>query len=179
MRQTERTKGTKKRVAERVNFAWTSICWLGIAWFVECWAKQQSARQNTTKHACTHMGCMGMLWFLRKRENRDKRSNCKERKDMRSKEETKGERRARRLRQQRKAIQKRIRNWYKARKLKYNGKDRRRYRSKVRASKRLLHRSARKEAEEAIEENGRGAQGGRRTRKGGGREVRGREGQRE
>eukprot|EP00965_Chrysotila_dentata_P157935 5218019-Pleurochrysis_carterae.AAC.4 len=81
------------------------------------------------------------ILFLKK-----SRSKCRARRgraqsregEKESRKETKGERRTRRLTELRRQVQKRIKNWSQARKLKYDGRMQRKYRNKVRASKRWL-----------------------------------------
>eukprot|EP00965_Chrysotila_dentata_P199330 6179311-Pleurochrysis_carterae.AAC.4 len=67
---------------------------------------------------------------------------------MRSKGGAKEEKRARKLRKQRRMTLIRIMYWRKSRKVRYDGKDRRKYRNEARASKRWLQRRIKKEAEE-------------------------------
>eukprot|EP00965_Chrysotila_dentata_P146089 4825660-Pleurochrysis_carterae.AAC.1 len=78
----------------------------------------------------------------------------------------KAKNRARERIRQRRLIQQRIRRWYKARKGRYEGKDRMKYRQKVRASKRWLRRATPTEAKEANNREGR-----RRGRKTGEKDI--------
>eukprot|EP00965_Chrysotila_dentata_P056893 1887752-Pleurochrysis_carterae.AAC.1 len=87
-------------------------------------------------------------------------------KKTRNKREIRKARRRSKLRQQRRQTQNCIKKWQAARKLKYDEKNRKKYRNKVRASKRWSQQKDKKGAEEAIKRE-RGRCAGR-TKEGGG-----------
>eukprot|EP00965_Chrysotila_dentata_P226680 6195561-Pleurochrysis_carterae.AAC.1 len=86
----------------------------------------------TTKLAWIVMCCISAVLFKRN-VKRNKGTTCKEERNTRNERETREERRTRRLREQRRRTWTRIKHWRAARKLRYDGKDRRKYIHKVRA----------------------------------------------
>eukprot|EP00965_Chrysotila_dentata_P118142 3904803-Pleurochrysis_carterae.AAC.1 len=95
---------------------------------------------------CTLICCISIAWFMRLRRREVHASNNAARNEQR---ETRKTMQYKRLREQRRWTQSIIRNWQLARKLTYDGKNRRKYRNKVRASKRWFRHKHMKEAEEA------------------------------
>eukprot|EP00965_Chrysotila_dentata_P004359 141800-Pleurochrysis_carterae.AAC.1 len=91
---------------------------------------------------------IGIIWLL----NREKRAAGPEYEEYEYKKENRGTKanlKASNRIRQRQLIQQRIRRWNKTRKGKYDGKDRMKYRQKIRASKRWLERRGTTEAQEA------------------------------
>eukprot|EP00965_Chrysotila_dentata_P223496 6193612-Pleurochrysis_carterae.AAC.1 len=101
--------------AEAVRCTWIQACWLGGLLLIK-----NGRRKGREKNR------------RRGKEGPDKKESRK------NKGETKSEARVRNANRQRKLVQQRIRIWSKAHKLKYDGKDRKKYRHKARASKRWL-----------------------------------------
>eukprot|EP00965_Chrysotila_dentata_P237086 6201679-Pleurochrysis_carterae.AAC.3 len=105
--------------------------------------------------------------FLTKGKKGQTRPVSEERQSNKNKGGTRVEARVRKANRQRKLIQQRIRRWNKTRKLTYDGKDKKKYRHKVRASKRWLWSRCDTEAKEANSREHR-----KRMRKTGGRDMR-------
>eukprot|EP00965_Chrysotila_dentata_P141659 4681444-Pleurochrysis_carterae.AAC.1 len=85
----------------------------------------------------TYIGGIYLAWS-NKTETEDTHNPPGEGEDKKRKRATKAERQDRKKRLQRRSTQRRIRNWCKECRYKYDGKDRMKYRHKVRASKRWL-----------------------------------------
>eukprot|EP00965_Chrysotila_dentata_P030698 1022222-Pleurochrysis_carterae.AAC.1 len=144
-------KRRRKAYAKAVRRTWIRVCWLGGLLFIK------KERRNGSKTLLT-----------RKKKGLTK-PGPEERKSIKNGDGTnKTEARVRKANRQRKLIQQRIRRWNKTRKLKYDGKDRKKYRHKVKASKRWLWSRSRNDTE-AKEANSREHR--KRTRKMGGRDM--------
>eukprot|EP00965_Chrysotila_dentata_P002722 88561-Pleurochrysis_carterae.AAC.1 len=143
----EGMKRTKRQTAEPCASVCIWVCGIGI------WT-------------CIGGTCIALL-------TRDKkgltRPVSEERGSNKNEGETKTEARVRKANRQRRLIQQRIRRWNKTRKSKYGGKERKKYRHKVRASKRWLWGRSRNDTE-AKEANNREHRKCR--RKTGGRDMR-------
>eukprot|EP00965_Chrysotila_dentata_P217883 6190276-Pleurochrysis_carterae.AAC.1 len=123
----------------------------------ECTASSREHLQGTmgTKgsatmwivHTLICMYWIGLTW-LKHGKKQSTSSEDVEKEHAKKRRETKAKNKARERIRRRRLIQQRIREWNKARKGRYDGKDRMKYRQKVRASKRWLRRANSTEAKE-------------------------------
>eukprot|EP00965_Chrysotila_dentata_P148896 4917361-Pleurochrysis_carterae.AAC.1 len=131
----------------------------------KAWTPRYSVKKWTSIVTWMLLNCCYIGW-IKKCGTSSNFAKEKATKKMQSKADERKTRRRRKLKLQRRQTQTRIRNWQTTRKLTYDGKNRRKYRNKVRASKRWLQQKYKKEAEEAINRERRRRTGG--TEDGGG-----------